>query len=126
MIDLEPIKARMNAATPGYLAAYDGGDGWSFAAHEEDNEIIAFFPHPHDQGKASGNARFFDSARTDIPNLIQEVEQLRKLESLVKAFFPLNSNPEDHDGGCYPESLCTKCEAKEAAIYRYLYPLEEV
>lgn len=106
-LDLEPIKAREKAATPGpWLATEDGG--WSFGGPEVDRggrpnlpctwveresrtgegdaeEIARVRTSPDHQGlpEAWENQRFIAASRSDVPALVAEVERLR--EALASA-----------------------------------------
>ncbi len=89
MLNLEPIKARAEAASPGpwFWNSYDG----IFRGKGEESEPVAWIDHLRNDDKLHGddiygprrdeahaNARFVEAAREDIPALIAEVERLRK------------------------------------------------
>jgi len=94
MIDLEAIKKRVDAATPGPWNVYDN------------NNIVANHPHKHltlmgdvehtaiamcfrkscqhcNGFPVDNNLQFISHSRTDIPALISEVERLRKIELIA-------------------------------------------
>jgi len=75
--DLDAIRARCEAATPGPWELHDSGDSWRVYAQDE----IVF-----DDGSAAGeyctkctvpDRDFFMAARTDIPALLAYIETLK-------------------------------------------------
>jgi len=72
MLDLEPIKARMEAATPGPWIWY----GTTFS--ERDILVCKKNYEPITLEPWSPDGVFLVSARTDIPTLVAEVEELRE------------------------------------------------
>lgn len=85
--ELKAIKARAEAATPGPWTRSDG-DGispgrrvWQGDRQRRVANCDAFAIQEGDWGKAQDatNAEFIAHARTDVPNLVAEVERLRKL-----------------------------------------------
>ena len=76
MIDLDAIKARCEAATPG---------PWEVNGSPHDRHIATVGRHhitkPDRAGRSAHNdeiAKFIAHARTDVPALVAEVERLRK------------------------------------------------
>lgn len=97
MIDLEAIKARCNAATPGpwepsWDWSYDDFDGYS-----------GYGQSPATSGKSlddireqsCANADFIAHAREDILALVAEVEQLRAYADRLAAGLPEGMLPKD-------------------------------
>ena len=82
MIDLEAIKARCNAATEGpweYQGDTSNGDHILYGNPKRD---LAYCPQCSRQWGVqfigTKDGRFIAYARTDIPDLIKEVERLRQ------------------------------------------------
>lgn len=74
-LDLEPIKAKEQAATPG---------PWEVNGSPHDRHMATVGRHyittPNRAGRSARNeaiAEFIASARTDVPALVAEVERLR-------------------------------------------------
>ncbi len=85
--ELEAIKARCEAATPGPWEFYEGGT-YVMRLVEETNHLVTcvcdVLLDPEVRGKrprgtSSANGAFIAHARTDVPALVAEVERLRTL-----------------------------------------------
>lgn len=89
-LDLDAIKARVDAATPGPWWAWDRGVGWHIAIGEPTEGTwggpARLLPASErtDIGREA-DAEFIAAARQDVPALIAEVERLRALVEPVTA-----------------------------------------
>lgn len=77
---MEPIKERLNAATPGpWYTFYGGEPNLIGAPREKNNELLAEFWGPSHDGR-SPDADFVAHARNhDVRELIHEVERYQRL-----------------------------------------------
>lgn len=110
MIDLDAIRKRAEAATPGPWASYEGGN----FVHITLSDYEKRFKRSHDLGYTSGglfaamlphapsrqtrqrfnkDAEFIAHAREDVPNLVAEVKRLRGL--LVRCLDVVNADAEE-------------------------------
>lgn len=73
-LDLEPIKARLAAATPGPWESdiYPGSENWVYVGG-----VRGPGPSLELGADSSGDAEFITNAPTDIAALVAEVERLR-------------------------------------------------
>lgn len=81
-LDIEQIKARVDRATPGPWSHFQTMSGQYYIgeANDDDAPIASMHQGFDEQDR---NAAFIAHARTDIPNLIAEVERLQaELEDL--------------------------------------------
>lgn len=89
-LDLDAIRERADAATPGPWWPWHRGQyvGWEIAVGEpdEDGRPTARLPDDMrtDIGRAE-DARFIAAARTDVPALVDEVERLRAVADAASA-----------------------------------------
>jgi hypothetical protein len=95
MLDLEPIKARMEAATEGpWHKLFSTASGPSVGIYKDQNQrhqqTLAY-------GLSDNNQDFVAHSRTDIPALVAEVEMLR--EALGEAVDILGNDLMDRIGG---------------------------
>ena len=102
-LDLEAIKARAAAATPGPWAQGMAGDK---LLPEVDYSaafgfIIVDAEHSDDGSEGVADARFIANAREDIDALVAEVEQLRAVEMAVKRACTHDAHCEEEgEGAC--------------------------
>lgn len=69
--ELQAIKARCEAATPGpWEEVAESGEWWIIGAHENANYVV------DTSGTSQGNIEFITHARADVPALVAEVERL--------------------------------------------------
>jgi hypothetical protein len=85
MLDLEPIKARDAARTPGsWKNTGDPKSAWENSVSDENGGYVVHTGAEGDGGCAFyEDAEFIASAATDVPALIAEVEWLRKCMGLI-------------------------------------------
>ena len=94
--DLDAIRARCEAATPGPWELHDSGDSWRVYAQDE----IVF-----DDGSAAGeyctkcneqDRDFFIAARTDVPALLAHVDELEAAWRNERATFASCNRARQH------------------------------
>ncbi len=101
MIDLDAIKQRADAATPGpWYSTWndpittpisDDEDGTVIRSEDErvppaDRVVVGSIWYDHSWAACTQpNAAFIAAARTDIPALVAEVERLQRIEAAAKA-----------------------------------------
>lgn len=78
--ELQAIKARAEAATPGPWTNVDeDGEHWKSITAIEGGDPLSVTMKIYDEGGHSlADAEFIAHARTDVPALVAEVERLRK------------------------------------------------
>jgi hypothetical protein len=124
MIDqkrLDEIKARCKAAKPGPWARYEAVKSspplWCVsgapgsAPDGEGATVLLDVAFRHPAGKAKAVASFVAASRTDVPDLVAEVERLRAALSEL-ASFKCGHKP-FNDGSCSP--ACGVCEMADDA-----------
>ena len=92
MIDIDEIKARLTAATPGPYLVETGeysGANWLLATGTGRNGKNYFITTKHrrsdELSDSAADAEFFAHAREDVPALVGEVEQLRQRNAKMLA-----------------------------------------
>src|SRR5690349_8747400 len=80
-VDIEGIRQRVNAATPGPWYAWDRGVGYMIALDPDGDRVLPEAMRT-DLARA-GDAEFIAKARSDVPALLDEVERLRKEVGLL-------------------------------------------
>ena len=80
-LDIDAIRARCNAATPGrwqkandHIVDVHGPDGGALICDCED---LGSYEYSLSERDAEANAEFIAAARSDVPALLAEVERLR-------------------------------------------------
>lgn len=101
--DLDAIRARVEAATPGPWFAWSRGVGWLIGLDPDANQCIPGGFRTDIAREA--DAEFIAHARTDVPALLAEVEQLRAQWDAVLALH----RPDGGVGG--PGAMCVECTA---------------
>jgi hypothetical protein len=82
-LDLDAVKAAIDATTPGPWEARTEIDGWRAGrdtvvwAHDK-RVLTVGQTRPHHDHEAEANAAFTAAARTLVPSLLAEVERLRE------------------------------------------------
>ena len=100
-LDLEAIKARCEAATPGPWAVANIAPGWA----EDENDWCVVPGVVESCGSdmcgpvvRSADAAFIASARTDVPALVAEVERLREeRDDLIRTLNGIPAGPSVRD-----------------------------